>query len=295
MKLDRLAFIFVIFLATLILHPNSSFAAEKLKVAVADLDALGVPENIALSTSELFRTELFKTGYFHVLERKQMTKILEEHALQLSGALQAEDAAEIGNLLSVHLIVFGSINQLGRNLVITIRLVNVEEGRLKAADSANSNGLEGIQAAVRKLSKIIAESIPLRGKVVKIRGDEIIVSLGRLDQVDKGDFLRVQRLGETFKDPSTGRVLGREIIEVATLKVESVINDELSRTFIIEEHGSISSGDIVIIWTGSPGERPVVKIPEVKVEPAPAPKLREMPRTVPPQKKKRPALPPPSF
>lgn len=300
-----------------LLSPSPGFSAEKLKLAVADLDALGVAEHVALSTSELFRTELFKTGYFHVLERKQMKKVLEEQALQLSGALAAEDAAEIGKLLAVHLIVFGSINQLGRDLVLTIRLVDVEEGRLKAADTANAKGLEGIQEVVRKLSKVIAEATPLRGKVVKVRGDEVIVSLGKADRVSAGDFLRVQRLGEAFKDPTTGKTLGREIIEVATLKVDQIINDDLSRTLLVEKFGSVQTGDIVIIWTGGVGEGPEEKKEEAKPKssplfpffgsspsPEPSPKPSPQPPPEPekkpsppssPTEKKKPALPPPTF
>lgn len=292
MRLTRLLFVWSLW--AVLLSPTDLFSAEKLKLAVTDLDALGVPENIALSTSELFRTELFKTGYFHVLERKQMKKVLEEQALSLSGALATEDAAQIGKLLAVHLIVFGSINKLGDEIIVNIRLVDVEQGRLKAADTANARELEGIQDAVKKLSKVISEAIPLRGKVVKIRGDEVIVSLGRLDRINPGDFLRVQRLGETYKDPGSGKTLGREIIEVASLKVDQVIDDELSRTLLVEEYGTVQAGDIVIVWSGRPGETPAQK-PRAESKPVPPSREEEPFEPRAPSGKKKPSLPPPGF
>lgn len=293
---------FLLWLFVIVLiRPIDLFAAEKLKVAVTDLDALGVPENVALSASELFRTELFKTGYFHVLERRQMKKVMEEQALSLSGALDPSDAAKIGKLLTVHLIVFGSINQLGNDIVVNIRLVDVEEGRLKAADTANARELEEIPLAVKALSKVISAATPLRGKVVKIRGDEVVVSLGSLDQITKGDFLRVQRLGEDFKDPATGQTLGREIIEVATLKVEQIINEGLSSTLLVQEYGAVKSGDIVIIWAaGDKESRPTVRDkPEIERAPPSQKDFPKMEEPLPPKppssgQEKR-VLPPPTF
>lgn len=242
----------LVFISIFIFLPmaNQPFAGEKFKIAINDLDAFGVPETLALSTSDLLRTELFKTGYFHVMERKQMDKILEEHAFQLSGATE-QDIVEIGKFLGVQLMAMGSINRLGRELVISIRLVDIEEARVKAAESVRARGEERIPNAVEKLAKKIAGSVPLRGKVVGLRGNEVIVSLGSLDQMHKGMTLRVQRLGEEFRDPVTGKILGRSVMEVALLRVNNVMNESLSSTFVLKNYADIQIGDIVAMWTGS--------------------------------------------
>lgn len=278
-------------LALILLFVSSSFAGEKLKVAVNDLDAFGVSPDLANSVSDLLRTELFRTGYFHVMERKQMKKILEEQAFQLSGATE-NDIVELGRVLAVQLMAMGSMNRLGKQLVINIRLVDVEEARLKAAETVTAYGEEELSTAVKTMAKKISESVPLRGKVVGIKADEIIVSMGSMDQVIEGATLRVQRLGETFKDPTTGKVLGRAIIEVAILRVEKVMGEQLSMTRILEDYAELQMGDIVVVWTGKASELPgKTKITPESDKPPSTPAEPSQPS----QDKKKRAIPPPSF
>ena len=278
---------------------GETYAGEKFKIAINDLEAFGVPETLALSASDLLRTELFRTGYFHVMERKQMDKILAEHAFQLSGATE-QDIVEIGKFLGVQLMAMGSINLLGREFIINIRLVDIEEARVKAAETVRARGEERIPRAIEILAGKIAESVPLRGKVVGLRGNEVIVSLGRLDKMRKGMTLRVQRLGEEFKDPATGKVLGRSVMEVALLRVNSVMNESLSSTFVLKNYADIQIGDIVAMWTGTTDEtskeRPLEDDPYMEPydPPTSQPPISETP-SQPSKKKKKRAIPAVSF
>ncbi len=278
-------------LALILLFVTPSFAGEKLKVAVSDLDAFGVSPDLANSISDLLRTELFRTGYFHVMERKQMTKILEEQAFQLSGATE-NDIVELGRVLAVQLMAMGSMNRLGKQLVINIRLVDVEEARLKAAETVTAYGEEELSNAVKTMAKKISESVPLRGKVVGIKADEIIVSMGSMDQVIEGTTLRVQRWGEIFKDPATGKTLGREVIEVALLRVEKVIGEQLSMTRILEDYSELQVGDIVVVWTGKGSELPGNT--KITPEPYKPPTTPAEPSQTLPDKRKR-VIPSPGF
>ncbi|MEW6067221.1 MAG: hypothetical protein AB1610_02860 [Nitrospirota bacterium] len=45
---------------------HNGLAAERPRIAIADLDAIGVNETLARTASEILRTELFKTGYFSI-------------------------------------------------------------------------------------------------------------------------------------------------------------------------------------------------------------------------------------
>ncbi|HHM04330.1 MAG TPA: hypothetical protein ENJ19_01125 [Gammaproteobacteria bacterium] len=259
-----------------------ALAAEKVKIAVNDLDAFGVSESLALSASDLLRTELFKTGFFHVTERNQMNKILAEQTFQLSGATD-DDVIAVGKLLAVEWMAMGSINKLGNTLVMNVRLVDVEEARVKAAETVNANGEEGIQSAIKLLVDKIAANVPLRGKVVKIKGKEIIVSLGRQDGVRPDSVLRIERMGEIYRDPASGRVLGRDRVNVATLRVERTIGDSLSATSIIEENSAVRVDDIVLIGGSRSAPAPVSAAPmraevqrEQSVPAAPPPAVQQV-------------------
>ncbi len=250
---------------TIFLLPISLFASEKPRLAVADLEAIGVDKNLARTTSELLRTELFKTGYFSVMERSQMERLLEEWKLHLSGVTEKEDIVKIGEILVVQYFVIGSINRLGQNYIINIRLVDVEKAKLIAAETVEVQHESEILGAVRTLARKIIELTPLRGKVVRVKGNEVLLSLGSQDRVEPGMVLRVQRLGETFKDPSTGRVIGREVIEVGVLRLTKIINEELSSATVVEDYGRIEVGDIVTLWVGAPAfqerPKPVIEVP----------------------------------
>lgn len=284
---------FTIFL----LSGSPAYAGEKLKVAVYDFEAYGVPENVAQSATDLLRTELFRGGYFHVMERKQMEKILKEQKFQLSGAVAEEELINLGRILSVQLMAMGSMNRLGRKYIINLRLVDVEEGRLKAAETIEVSSEDEIHNGIKSLAKKIAEIIPVRGKVIKIQVDEVVVSLGSMDKIDKGAMLKVQRFGETFKDPSTGKELGRAITRVATLRVEEVIGEQLSKAKVVEESENIQVGDMVMIQMQStPGPQKKGgsfwdKMRETS--PGAAPATPSEPAVTDGQKK--PVLPPPSF
>lgn len=264
----------------------STFAAEKPRIAIADLDAIGVDRTLARTASELLRTELFKTGYFSIMERSQMEKLMEEQKFHLSGATADEDIVKIGQLLVVQYFVVGSINRLGAVYIINIRFVDVEKGKLVAADTVEIKSEEEMSGAVRSIARKITDFTPIRGKVVRVRGNEVIVSLGSQDRIETGTLLRVQRLAEVFKDPSTGRILGREVIEIGTLRVTKIMSEELSSAVVVETYGNIEVEDIVVVWVGAP-EKPA-KEEKKKEEPK-----KEIPRA--PSEKPKPMVPLPSF
>lgn len=295
MKKPRFYFIVNIFILLVIYLSFAvpSYAGEKLKVAVYDLEAYGVEESLAHSVSDLLRTELFRGGNFHVMERKQMEKILKEQKFQMSGAIGEEDIVELGKILSVQLMAMGSMNRLGKKFILNIRLVDVEEGKLKAAETVEVYSEDEITNGIRTLVKKISEAVPVRGKIVSLKGDDVIVSLGSMDKIDKGATLRVQRLGESFSDPTTGKALGRVVVEVALLRVEKVMGEQLSMTSLLEEYADLQVGDVVIMWTGGEIETP--KRPATSATPPPSKPYS--PETAPttPQEKKKQVLPPPSF
>jgi len=267
-KLHMIIFLFSVFLSNLL-------AAEKPRIAIADLDAISVDRTLARTVSELLRTEFFKTGNFSVMERSQLEKLMEEQKLHVSGLTRDEDIVKIGQLLVVQYFVVGSLTRLGGAYVINIRFIDIEKGRVVAAENIKIKSEEEIVGAVRSIVRKTTNFMPIRGKVVKVRGKEIIVSLGSQDRIKAGTLLKVERLGEVFKDPSTGRILGREVIEIGTLQITKIIDEELSSTHIVESYGNIEVGDIVSVWgdaleEGKEKEEPkkeMLKLPSEKPEP----------------------------
>jgi tetratricopeptide (TPR) repeat protein len=82
---------------------------------VSDLKRLAVvdfsgPGNSGGITADKFTSQLWSTNYFSLLERKELQKILEEHALQMSGVVNDSTVVEFGKILGVDGLIVGSVN-----------------------------------------------------------------------------------------------------------------------------------------------------------------------------------------
>ena len=101
-KISLLAMISSIFLLRLL-----SFAQGQ-NVAVINFEALGMAPAEAAALTERFRSELFQTKAFTVLERDRMDAVLQEQGFQQTGCTSNECMVAIGQLLNVRQIFAGS-------------------------------------------------------------------------------------------------------------------------------------------------------------------------------------------
>jgi TolB-like protein len=112
---------------------------QNVNVAVINFEALGLSQVEAAALTDRFRSELFKTGKFTVLERDKMDEILVEQGLQQSGCTSSECLVEMGKLLNVHQIFAGSVSQFGNLFSVTVRLVDIQTGKIQDSNSQDFN------------------------------------------------------------------------------------------------------------------------------------------------------------
>ncbi len=101
-----------------------------MSVAVNDLDPKGIDMETADVISDRLRTELFKTGFFTVVERGQMEEILKEQGFQQSGCISDACSVEMGQLLGVANMIAGTIGKVGETFTINLRLIDVGTGKI---------------------------------------------------------------------------------------------------------------------------------------------------------------------
>ncbi len=103
----------------------------KLNVAVLDFDGAEgqfTKEELATLTTR-FETELMKTDSFQVLERRNISNILQEQGFQGSGACNTSECqVEMGQMLGVERIINGSVGKAGKIISINLKMVNVGSG-----------------------------------------------------------------------------------------------------------------------------------------------------------------------
>jgi tetratricopeptide (TPR) repeat protein len=76
------------------------------RLAVFDFNG---PRDTGGVVADKFTGQLWGTGYFSMLERKELQKVLEEHALQMSGVIDDSTIVEFGKILGVDGMVVGSV------------------------------------------------------------------------------------------------------------------------------------------------------------------------------------------
>ena len=106
--------------------------------------------------ADMLVTVLVKNGKYRVIERQEISKIMEEQNLGQSGRVTEQSAAKIGKLLGVELAVFGAVTEFGYSksktggrikgvavgvskqkatVAVDVRIVNTTTGEILAADN----------------------------------------------------------------------------------------------------------------------------------------------------------------
>jgi tetratricopeptide (TPR) repeat protein len=107
-------------------------AKAKLNIAVMELKANGVLPGESKVLTARVRSELFNTSKYNVLERDDMSTLLDEQVLQQTGLTSDENLTQTGKLLNVQYLVAGSISKVGSYYSISLRLIDIETGKIKS-------------------------------------------------------------------------------------------------------------------------------------------------------------------
>ena len=112
-------------------------AQNKIRVAVMDFENNSYwGDNLGYAVADGLVTQLFGTGSFSLVERAQLEAVLAEQNLGQSGLVNPNQAAELGRLLGVQLILTGSITKF------SIDTKGVGVGRFRAEYSEAESNLD---------------------------------------------------------------------------------------------------------------------------------------------------------
>lgn len=138
-----------------IVQPRIS--ADMLCVAVMDFKANGVSQLIASNISEIIRNELIIIGSFTVLERSQVDQIMKEQGFQMTGLTggcnDASCAVKVGKLLSAKKILIGKVMKIGKKIIISGRIVDVEKGIGEQAANQSAYTIDELDEAANKFTR----------------------------------------------------------------------------------------------------------------------------------------------
>jgi hypothetical protein len=127
-------------------------------LAVYDLEATEAHKVVALILSEALRQELFKLRLFHLVNRENIVKVLEEMALQQAGLVNEKEAVKAGKGMAAQQIVLGRYGTLGKVSILQAKRLDLEtQGDLGVASLKCDVGREDeLLQHMEKLAKEIA-------------------------------------------------------------------------------------------------------------------------------------------
>jgi TolB-like protein len=85
---------------------------------------------IGKGISEMIAVELRKSPGIELIEREKRTQILEEMEFALSDLTDSDKQLELGKLLAAGYIVFGEIIDMDRDVLISLRMIDVQSGKI---------------------------------------------------------------------------------------------------------------------------------------------------------------------
>jgi len=177
---------------------------KKMNVAVVEFDGMGdigVPDAGAI-VAEWLVSALAQTGHFELKERVLLRKVLEEQKLSLSGAIDVNEALEIGQLYGVKSIVAGGVLKWGEVISVTARLIDAKTGSILRTAVISSSNLNKIPALIDRLAQgLVSDGVaetfprtPTSGKVIgQLQSSNEVVS-----------SQSVVRQGQVWTEPLSG-------------------------------------------------------------------------------------------
>ena len=134
------------------------FHGEKKRLAVLDLTmAENIDQALAIPLSDQLRAELFESGRFVIVDRKNMQDILKEQNFHYSERCDSMDClVQIGKILGVQKMVSGSLGKIGESYLISLQMADIETSEINSVarekcTGAKDNLIDGVCIAAKKL------------------------------------------------------------------------------------------------------------------------------------------------
>lgn len=193
--------------------------------------------------TDLLFAELVANPEMYLVDREELSKVLTEQEINLSGAVNPDQAIQVGQLTGAKVIVTGSVVQVESNLYLVAKIIGTETTRVLGA-SVKGKTDDELGRMVEKLAGEIAVTI-------STKSDQLIAKT-----VTKED--RLAALQKTLGDKKRPSV----VVSVKERHVTQVILDPAAQTelewyaketdfpVVDRLEGDKSDADILIVGEG---------------------------------------------
>lgn len=144
MKIKIKSVLLLVFLSgALVLFTLQKSFANPITLAIIPFENLSGNKNLnylGIGFAETLSTQLSQIENVEVIERTQIDKILKEQSLQNSGFTDAETTSQLGKLLNANFLVVGSFQKIEKNVLASVRIIDVATGKIVKGKSFQVQG-----------------------------------------------------------------------------------------------------------------------------------------------------------
>ncbi len=147
--------------------------------------------------------QLNASGRVQVVERVLIERLLEELNLGSSDLADPKTALKLGKVLAAKLIGTGTIIHMPDKTLLTMRIIDTETSAVAKVFTRkidSTTPLEtGLNALDQDILKTVITKYPLRGFVIQMAGDRVMVNLGTNQGVVMGTKFEIVQPGKPIK------------------------------------------------------------------------------------------------
>ena len=222
---------------------------QKTKIAVLDFKVLGkghADADVGHAVANHLIGALEKDGRFEIVEPKIIEKALREQQLVLDKKEHRLIITDLAKLLGAEALISGLVMKYQDIIEVDVRVINVENASIIAAESAKSTAAAPLERLTDQLVEKIINFFPFKGIVVFRKGDSVAIDLGRCDGVKSGMHFAVFKEHKVIRHPETKLIVDYDRIQTGVFKIQDV-KDKISTASISVEKfsGAITSGQVV--------------------------------------------------
>lgn len=120
----------ILFLCNTVVMAESD---EKLRIAVFDPASSGtsIDDGTKIAVREIISSTIVNTGQYSIVERSLLEKIMEEQQFSNSGAVNDQQATEIGKLAGANKVVLSVVTLTGGRNMLSVKIVDVETATIE--------------------------------------------------------------------------------------------------------------------------------------------------------------------
>jgi hypothetical protein len=218
-----------------------SFVDFQEKGGLAERDGYGM-----VLTTQL-ADELNASGRVKVVEREVMDRLLSELNLGSSDLADSDTALSLGRVLAAKLMATGSLLFTPGSTLLNLRLIDTETSAIPKvvtnAFATDASLTTYIHQLNRDILKTIMEKYPLKGYVVTVSGDQVMLNIGQSQGVVQGT--RFQVLEDQKPIEYKGKMLQQAPKSIGEIEVVSV-GPDICHARILDMERTLKQDDKVM-------------------------------------------------